>query len=191
LLLNRVGGGALSFWSQQNAQAHLAAWLAFLGGALVVTALLRAAGERWGPTATGRLAWACAAGFLLLYLSQSAAGYLEPHYTLKRVSNDLGQLVPPEARIVTSKAEGLFNGNRLRYESFHFGRWKSELPEILVVAFTLDGPDVNAVLAREYRILKTYELYVSPDYRRLYGSESPIVRVYRRRLEERVLHRDR
>jgi len=110
-------------------------------------------------------------GFALFYLTISlvriAPGYTNPHYSIRDTSRDIGKLLSGSAAIVTVKGETLFNENNLRYKSF----WNPvEKPEILVIAFRLEQN--RDILKREYHLLKSYQLYVAPEYLRTHQNSA-------------------
>ncbi len=63
---------------------------------------------------------------------------------------------------MSSRAEGLFNGNTLAYRSMLGRRWPARKPDVIVMAFRFSDPE--QILQREYELIATYPLFVSPDY---------------------------
>jgi hypothetical protein len=109
-----------------------------------------------------------------------APGYLEPHYSIRDTSRDLGKLLGNSPSVVVARAEGLFNGNTVLYRSFD-RRTETEKPEVVVVGFALRGRQVKEWLDQNYHVAKTYSLYVSPEYARLQPDAENLVaeaRVY-------------
>jgi hypothetical protein len=105
---------------------------------------------------------------------------------MREASRDLGVLLAGSSRdITTANVEGLFNDNTLPYRSILGDRWPTTRPEVIVIAFKFDDP--QRLLEREYRLIRSYRIYVSPEYVRTEDSwiptteaEQVTVRVYRR-----------
>lgn len=63
----------------------------------------------------------------------------------------------------------------------------SDTSETVVIAFAFTRPELTRILEREYRVVKSYDLYVSPDVYRLKSGLTPSsahgerVTVYHRR----------
>jgi hypothetical protein len=88
--------------------------------------------------------------------------YFDRHYSIKDASQDLGSVVSASAAISTFRAETLFNNNNLRYSNFRIGTWSSKKPDFVLVAFNI--PQVQAILERNYIPIKSYNLWISPEY---------------------------
>jgi hypothetical protein len=114
---------------------------------------------------------------LLIYLgtvASTASLYATPRYTLRDTSRDLGSLLSPCASIAVLRSEGLFNNNNLSY-----GHLLGEA-DCLVVRQVLAGDHLEPIQTRneisgvtrplelrhgvEYRLIKTYPLWVAPTY---------------------------
>ncbi len=83
---------------------------------------------------------------------------------MRDTSRSLGSLLSGFSTIGIVGADGLFNENSLPYTNFLGANWAVDRPEILVVAFRHEW--VKGIVAQEYRPIKTYDLYVSPEYDR-------------------------
>ena len=103
---------------------------------------------------------------LTISLARITPGYFDPHYSIRDSAQDLSRLLPATARIATFKAETLFNNNNLRYSSFD---WPAKKPDFLLVTFDLSK--IEDILEKEYRLMKSYNVWVSPEYDRS-GSNS-------------------
>ena len=173
-----------AFWPSSDTQFHAAAWSMFLLVASGFTMPLVKATLQRGQTACRK----CVTAFAMFYLTISLAGivpsYINPSYSIKQTSRDLGRLLSASKKIVCWKAEGLFNGNSLSYTDPAMVDWRSEMPEIIVAAFPEYSLKHN--ILTEYELVKTYDLYVSPEYYRLHPEtveafpRGKIVKVYKR-----------
>ena len=69
----------------------------------------------------------------------------------------------------------------------HFGKddkyehWPLKMPEVLAVLYGLGGR--KDVPLQDYRLVKSYDLYVSPEYYHLHLNGLPTASVYKRRRE--------
>ena len=105
---------------------------------------------------------------------------------MRETSRDLGVLLAGSSEnIVASNAGGLFNDNALSHRSIEWERWTTTKPEVIVIAFKFDDP--KRLLEREYRLIRSYRIYLSPEYARTEDpwipaseAEQVTVRVYRR-----------
>lgn len=187
LFVETVREGGFVFWPNAAAQFHAVSWSLFLLVAAGFSALIARAGADWEPAGCARFVTVAAMGYLTVSLARIAPGYIHPHYSIRDTSRDLGRLLSNSSAIVTKRAEGVFNDNSLRYRGLGGATRNSEMPEALVIAFAFDG---GSVFGREYYLVKTYELYVSPEYYRLHPDrvrDAPggaVVRVYRRKRVE-------
>jgi hypothetical protein len=130
------------------------------------------------------------AGFLFLAVSlpRVLPGYLTPHFTLREVSQELGTIIGPDEFVATTFAEGLFNDNTLHYSLRNLAEMR-DLPPFFAsvpgVNFNLGIDDT--FLAKHYELVRTFEIYVSPEFyalNRRYRPSSTLgeqVRLYRRR----------
>jgi Dolichyl-phosphate-mannose-protein mannosyltransferase len=106
--------------------------------------------------------------YALLYLAGSlfslAPGYIDRHYSIRDASRDLGEFLANSSSVAVARAEGLFLGNTVSYESFE-SKMEADPPETVVVGFVFRGR--KGWLDQNYHVAKTYQLYVSPEYARL------------------------
>lgn len=159
-----VAGGRVAWWSSG---APLAALIA----ALVVVTGRRRTGERWRTLAT-----AAVVAYAVLAVTRIAPSYVSPRYSIRQASREIGRsLADVAGPIATSKAEGLFNGNRLPYRSVLAVTWPTDDSAALVVGFAFTGDETRP--PEGYRLVGTYRLSASPEY--ALGPPAPI-RVYRR-----------
>lgn len=186
LLMQRLTSPPPFFWPASQLGAQTVWWPVLLAAAAAATCLLLKNRRRWGRRAGAVGIVAAAIGYVTLGLVQLAPGYLHPHFSMREASRDLGVLLAGSNRdIGTANAEGLFNDNALPYRSILGSRWPTVRPEVIVIAFKFDDPD--RLLEREYRLIRSYRIYVSPEYARSEDSwipaseaEQVIVRVYLR-----------
>ena len=136
--------------------------------------------RRASLVAVPRLVTIYALGYFAASMIRLAPAYLEPHYTIRDISRDLGVLFNGGALIATKGAEGLFNDNSLRYQRFNGITWKSSPPEIVVTGFPAVAGD-RKILESQYHVIKTYTPYISPAYHKLFPENPlPEVKVYRK-----------
>ncbi len=186
LFVQRFSASPPLFWPTSAAEGRTVWWPLLLAGTGALTGLLLAYGQRWGRRARAVGVVAVAVGYMTLGLVRLAPAYLDPHFSMRQASHDLSLLLAVSDRdIGTSEAEGLFNGNTLPYRSILGDRWPPARPEVIVIAFKFD--DSQRLLEREYRQIRSYQIYVSPEYVRnedpwIPASEAThiSVRVYRR-----------
>jgi hypothetical protein len=186
LLIQRLTVSPPVFWPVSAPGAQAAWWPALLAAAMVATWLLLANRRGWRQRAGAVGIVAAAVGYVTLGLVQLAPGYLDPLFSMREASRDLGVLLAGSSRdIATANAEGLFNDNALPYRSILGDRWPTKMPEVIVIAFKFDDP--QRLLEREYRLIRSYRIYVSPEYARTEDpwipaseAEQVTVRVYRR-----------
>ena len=184
LMLRTVWPGSYAFWPSEAAQFHAISWSFFLLGAAGVYACLAKTGDYWKRTISSRLVVTIAICYMMISLVAIAPGYTDPHYSMRDTSRDLGVLLSGFQGIASYKAEGLFNGNSLRYESLAaLTLPRDSRPEIIVVAFL--RPSLEVLLEQEYGVLKSYNLYVSPVFYRLHPTfteryPGKLLRVYKK-----------
>jgi len=191
LLLQRLAASPPFFWPVSGLEAETAWWPTLLAAAAGATWLLLANRRRWGRSAGTVGIMVAAVGYVTLGIVRLAPGYLDPHFTMREASRDLGVLLAGSAAdIGAANAEGLFNDNALPYRSILEDRWPTTWPEVIVIAFKFDDPQRR--LEREYRLIRSYRIYVSPEYARNEDpwipsseAEGVTVRVYRRATGDR------
>jgi len=146
-----AGTGVRSWWV-------LGPWVAALA-----TALLASAGRAWRAERWAALVPAAALCYGALVVARVAPAYLRPHYTMKETSAALGATLSGGADVlIASRAEGLFTGNALPYRSTLGRTWPAQKPKRIVIVFRFDDPE--NLLRREYILIATYRLFVSPEY---------------------------
>jgi hypothetical protein len=157
----------IAFYPSADTQFHAGWWSLFL---LVISGLsipIAKAAIGWGRSGTARSIIAFSITYMMISLTRIAPGYIDPQYTIRDASLDLGRLYSGSNRILTLGAETLFNNNALRYTTTGDRLQNSEVGDILVVAFahrqTLEDSLVNNA-----RKLHSYDLYLSPEFYRLH-----------------------
>jgi hypothetical protein len=165
-ILSMING--YSFWPSAGSPSHFAAYGLIALVVSGVSIVVEMASRRWEVT---RFVTVCALLYLPFSLVGIASAYIEPHYSMRDASRDLGKILSGYSSIATMRAEGLFNENNLRYKSFIKINWPVEKPEILVIAFR----DVERmpIVKRNYHLLKSYNIFVSPEYLRSEPSAIP------------------
>lgn len=181
LILSTTGVSGYPFWPSTDVQFHIASWSLFLLGASATSVALARAAGRWGPTGCARFVAVCAMCYLTISLVRIAPGYINPHYSMRDTSRDLGTFLSGSSIIVAGGTEGLFVENSLRYVSFLMADGPMELPEIIVMSFSRAKVRKD-IIAEEYLPVKSYDLHVAPEFPRAHSKSVKAVTVYRRRI---------
>ncbi|HKW95114.1 MAG TPA: hypothetical protein VJX92_24735 [Methylomirabilota bacterium] len=159
----RTGLFDASFWPLPRSGA-LSWWVVGPWVSAAAATLLVRGGRAWSSDRWAALVPAAVLCYGALELARVAPSYIHPHYTMKQTSEVLGaSLAGPRDVVIASRTEGLFNGNGLRYRSTLGRTWPRQKPERIVIAFRFDDP--NGLLVREYDLVATYRLFVSPEYK--------------------------
>lgn len=163
LLSIRTGIGARPFWPDEGLHGVQAWWLATGWTTLPVAWVGTLALGRWTGSWRLRAAPVVASAIALLAIVRIIPSYVHPHYTMKETARQLEVLLRDvSGTIATSRAEGLFNGNRLHYRAIPDDwEWR---PDVLVIAFFPLFRDPGSVVEHEYREMNRFELFVSPEY---------------------------
>jgi Dolichyl-phosphate-mannose-protein mannosyltransferase len=161
LLAERLSLVSPSFWPGAEGGGTALRWLLLLAGAAGAIGAARAG--RWGRPAAAVALVAAAALYAGLGVVRVAPGYLEPHYTMREASRDLGVLLARvPGRIGAIGGDSVFSENRLPYRSLLGRRWPASPPDVLILAGLLEDPQGR--LGREYWLIRQYAIYVSPEY---------------------------
>ena len=172
-LRSGVDGGR--FWPVATG-AGAAWWSLGAPAAALAAGLLAWAGRRWPGERWLTLATVAALAYAALAVSRIAPSYVTPQYSIRQASREIGRsLATVSGSIATSKAEGLFNDNRLPYRSVLNAAWPTDGSDALVLGFGFAADETHP--PDGYRRVGTYRLVVSPEYAP--GPPEPI-RVYRR-----------
>lgn len=140
-----------------------ARWLLLVAAAAVGAVAVSAGLARWKGRGARAGVLAVATAYALIALIRLAPGYLDPHYSIREASRDLGQLLAGVAHPVrTVESEVLFSDNRLPYRIIHGRKWPASRPEVMLLGAPIEDP--LRLLEREYRLARTYEIYTSPEY---------------------------
>ena len=151
------------FWPNADT-AVPGAWWAWLLITAGLTVFLVQRASVWEARGCARFVILYAALCLMGALASLSPGYLDPHYSIRDASRDLGKVLADSKSIAVLRAEGLFNGNALAYRSFD-EETEFERPDAVVVGFILRNP--IEWLEHNYHVARTYRLYASPEYSRL------------------------
>ena len=162
LIGRRVGLLQVGFWPVPR-PAALPWWVVGPWVAALASLFLTGVGRAWERSRWLALVPAAALCYGGLVAARVAPSYLHPHYTMKETSAALGTSLAGARDVVASSfTEGLFNGNALAYRSILRHSWPARKPDLIVIALRFDDPE--QVLQREYELIATYPLFVSPDY---------------------------
>lgn len=156
-----------AFYPSADTQFHAAWWSLFL---LIISGIsipIAKAAIGWGRSGTARCIIAVSITYMMISLIRIAPGYIDPQYTIRDASQDLGRLYSGSNRILTLGAETLFNNNALRYTTTGDRLQNSEMGDILVVAFA-HRQTLEDYLVNNARKVHSYDLYLSPEFYRLH-----------------------
>jgi len=165
-------------WSNSNGDFLRWPYLGSVAVATMATILVTVA-QRSAVIAAPRLATIYTVGYFLVSTMQLAPAYLEPHFSIRDTSRELGVLLDGEPSIASFGAEGLFSENQLRYQQFHLVDAQDDPPEIVVSVFE-DSQTISDFLKERYHVIRTRALDVSPRYAAQPDAFLPIMRVYKK-----------
>jgi hypothetical protein len=164
-LLFSVLGGNHAFWPMTGAASWIGSYLLKIVVGLALSGLYAFRLHRSPLGESSRVITACAMFCLAVALAKDTSGYFNPRYSMRDASRDIGTLLAGYSSIASVRAETLFNENGLRYRSTGRRGWMATQPDILVVAFVDARSKSN--IEKHYRLLKTYKIYVAPEYFRV------------------------
>ena len=121
-----------SFWPGSPGGGHFGSWILFLASTGILAAVV-ANHEVSSRRSSSRLVLFGALSYAAASLITVAPGYLQPSYSIRDTSTELGRLLRSSASIQSQTAEGLFNGNALRYSYFP-QRWTPSAGQLIDVA---------------------------------------------------------
>ncbi|MGH8064828.1 MAG: ArnT family glycosyltransferase [Candidatus Entotheonellia bacterium] len=185
LVFPLAAGIAWLISSTVHVDAHRMSWLLIVPAAAAIAAAMLNIAGRHGTMDGGRLLTTYAIGYLGFSLIAIAPSYINPHYTIKHASRDLGILLSGHSSIGTFRGESLFSDNSLNYLSFGYKDLGVQMPEFFVVVFL--PPRRKPDIEKDYRLVKHYELYVASEYYRQEpgamgaAPRGEVVSVYRRK----------
>lgn len=157
-----------TFWPSAANQYGTASYVLLLVASAGIAIALGRLSVRSGLLGCTFALTICAFLYMIISLPRIAPGYINPHYSIRDASRDLGTILSSQSAIMTIAAEGLFNGNALRYKSFMNVNWPVEKPQIAVVAFR--NVERMPLFKQNYHFVKSYKIFVSPEYYRAGGS---------------------
>ena len=168
-----------TLWPTVGGEVSRALYSGLVAVAAMASLAITSAG-RASLVAVTRLIIIYALGYFAASMIRLVPVYLDPHYSIRDISRDLGVLLDGGSSIATKGAEGLFNDNSLRYQRFSGDTWESKPPEIVVTGFPAVARD-REILETQYHVIKTYTPYISSAYHKTHP-ESPLpeIKVYRK-----------
>lgn len=177
-------GRSHAFWPMAQADSWFVSYsvIVLIGLGLAAAAICAARG---GLLTSWRALAACALCYFMALLIKDVPSYLDPRYSMKQASRDIGTLAAGYSSIVNIRAESLFLENKLAFRTMSRRAGVAAQPQILVVAF-LDA-HTKETIERDYRLLKSYDIHVAADYfrddpqLRRHHRDGVAVSVYRRK----------
>ena len=154
---------AYPFWPSVKFPSHAALFslliVTTMGMAMIFVKRFLGSGQNRCPYAITAVAVIC----LIVMAAKIAPGYLNPHFSMREISQDLGKLLVNASSITAVQADTLFNENKLHYKSSLDVSWPPEKTQIVMAAFGIDA--WKKILDREYHVMKHYRVFVSPERR--------------------------
>ena len=155
---------AYPFWPTVEFPSHAAVFslmiLTAMGLSVIFVECFLGSRQTEGSYAITAVAVVC----LIIMAARLAPGYVNPHFSMREVSRDLGSLLVNFSTITAVRTDTLFNENKLRYKSSQDVVWPPEKTQIVVTAFSFD--DWKDILDRGYHVMKRYRVFVSPEWYR-------------------------
>ena len=197
MALSTVASG-YPFWPTAEFPSHAAVLSLSILTAMVLSAIIVKACFAAKLTQASRAIAAVAAICLIIMVARIAPGYFNPHFSMKEVSRNLERLLVNSSTITAVRSDSLFNENKLRYKSSLDLGWPPERTEIVVTAFISVSDPWKNILDREYHVMQRYNVFVAPDYYRLFlddaqgappqgvTAEGVTVTVYKRNDEKKL-----
>ena len=135
-----------------------------------------------GPAGRGSLAVLAVFVYLALSVSRIATTYVEPRYTIKETSRQLGTLLSGTSGVIaTARGDGLFLDTALYFRALP-DDWEVWQPAAVVIA--ADAQATTARIDRDYELVAVRRLYVSRELLAARLPQAPtieLIRVCRRR----------
>jgi hypothetical protein len=179
--------GALPFWPKEGTSFFIPFWIAFLSVTAAISLLVPRIQTHRARQSRRVLATIYATIVVVLAAAKIVPMYLEPHYSMKQTSRDLGAYLRDAESVTTLRGASLFNDNRIPYRHYDRVLWKGSPPDIVVVAFP--NQRIPPVIEEDYALVRTFDVYIAPAYFRLHPEHQPTgplgetVRVYKRKSE--------
>jgi hypothetical protein len=145
----------ISFWPHPPYGQAIALWF----GLVAAASLISAAVWGWGSRMSSRRGFiaALAIVWVAIWVVHIAPGFLDPHFTVRDASRDLGKRLAGTPEVAAYKAEGLSIDNTL---ALRFAIWKdmkSEKPTLIVTVSPFRGD--RDYLRQHYEFVTSYDLY--------------------------------
>jgi hypothetical protein len=165
MALSTLAGG-YAFWPTAELPSHAAVLSLTILTAMVLSVFTVkacfASKLREGSRAITAVAVIC----LIIMVTRIAPGYVNPHFSMRKTSQDLERLLVNSFTIAAVRSDSLFIQNKLRYKSSLDLGWPPERTEIVVSAFISDSDPWKNILDHEYHVMQRYKLFTAPDYYR-------------------------
>jgi hypothetical protein len=145
----------ISFWPRPPYGQAIALWFGLVAAASLVSAAI------WGwrlrmPSGRGFVA-ALAVVWAAIWAVHIAPGFLDPHFTVRDASRDLGRRLAGAPGVAAYKAEGLFIDNALAFRTAGWKDLESEKPTLIVTRSPFGGD--RDFLLQHYELVTSYDLY--------------------------------
>ncbi len=165
-LLWAFSAGKYHFWTNSKSLFHPTVWTFTLLITLIASVVLVCIIYiyKQSPTMLKRAITFMSIFCLVISFVRISPCYLNPQYTIKNTSKNLGTLLSGVSGASSVACEGvssLFIGNSIPYRHGYYGK-HGGLPEYRVGYESSDYATSDII--RKYRPIKRYKLYISPEY---------------------------
>jgi hypothetical protein len=159
----------ISFWPHPPYGQAIALWFGLVAAASSISVAVWGWGSRM-PSSRGFIA-ALAVVWVAIWAVHIAPGFLDPHFTVRDASRDLGKRLAGAPDVVTYRAEGLFIDNALALRSAIWKDIKSEKPTLIATVSPFRGD--RDFLRQHYELVTSYDLYTPRITRQQRPTPSP------------------
>lgn len=168
------------FWISAEAGHEAAVWTLILLGSSAASIVIGSAVNQWNSIIWGRVINAASLFYLIIALIRISPTYLNPQYTIKNTSIQLGKLLENEPFVDSYNAAGLFIDNSISYRWYNRMRPNTDMPRIIVKAQAFVFLVNKEYIDKYYHPIKKYKVYISQEPSFYYSSPSDEVVVYER-----------
>jgi hypothetical protein len=145
-----------SFWPHPPYGQAIAIWCGLAAAASLVSVAAWIVGTRM-QSGRGLIA-AFAIAWVAIWTLHIAPGFLDPHFTVRDASRDLGERLAGAPEVVSYETEGLFIDNALPMRILARRKLNSEKPPLIVTKMPFRGD--QDFLRDHYEFVTSYDLYL-------------------------------